>query len=614
MADLANPFKGLVPYRPADKGKLFGRDRDLHLVQDRIFSDKTTLLFAASGVGKTSFLQAALIPALEKRTYKVILHREWAGGDPLEVVKKAACDVLEVNASGLSLAEFFRDHRPSRCILILDQFEEVFQNHAWKPEFESFLDELSDVVNDRDLQVRLVLSMREDFLGELSVFDNRVPDLFANYYRLKNPTHEGAKDIIDLTAKLSEVSVSDKGRGILVNDLRRQKRRGKEHLMPQVVPPSMQLVCRQLWNDQFSGNGKGEFLRNYEEKQAQKILDSYCRDTLQRLTEPQKDIVAQALDFLITRHGAKMAYDAQTLAGHMGVDLNALHEALNELAKDEARILRDFKHEGAQWYELYHDMYSPALSAWRGEYQAKLDAKRRRQEQLAREAEERAKKERARANLARKVFIGAGIVAVLIMIAGWFWLDSQRREEARNLAVQSEAARDADSRLVLAVQAAETYELPETLHALTSAVEAERTFWGHQGDVNSAEFSPDGARVVTASSDNTARVWEAGSGRLLQTLEGHHGTVRSAEFSPDGERVVTASDDNTARVWEAGSGRLLQTLEGHQELVLSAEFSPDGERVVTASNDKTARLYVLNFDDLLRIAKERLPANAPPGE
>ena len=437
MAEIANPFKGLVPYGPADKGKLFGRDRDLHLVQDRIFSDKTTLLFAASGVGKTSFLQAALIPALEKRTYTVILHREWAGGDPLEVVKKAACDVLGVNASGLSLAEFFREHRPSHCILILDQFEEVFQNHAWKPEFESFLDELSDVVNDRDLQVRLVLSMREDFLGELSVFDNRVPDLFANYYRLKNPTHDEAKDIIDLTVGLSNVRVSRKGLGVLVDDLRRQERRDEEHLMPQVVPPSMQLVCQKLWDEQFSKNGEGEFLRSYEQKQAREILDSYCRDTLQRLTEPQKEIVAQALDFLITRHGAKMAYDAQTLADHMGVDPNALEKALGELANDETRILRDFKHEGAQWYELYHDMYSPALSAWRGEYQAKLDAKRRRQEQLAREAEERVEKELARANLARKVFIGAGIVAVLIMIAGWFWLDSQRRDEARNLAVQS---------------------------------------------------------------------------------------------------------------------------------------------------------------------------------
>jgi WD40 repeat protein len=62
-------------------------------------------------------------------------------------------------------------------------------------------------------------------------------------------------------------------------------------------------------------------------------------------------------------------------------------------------------------------------------------------------------------------------------------------------------------------------------------------------------FSPDGTRVVTASEDNTARVWNAASGQLLAKLEGHAAAVYSALFSPDGARVVTASDDNTARVW-----------------------------------------------------------------
>jgi WD40 repeat protein len=65
----------------------------------------------------------------------------------------------------------------------------------------------------------------------------------------------------------------------------------------------------------------------------------------------------------------------------------------------------------------------------------------------------------------------------------------------------------------------------------------------------SAVFSPDGRRVLTASEDDTARLWEADSGKLLATFQGHTGRVYSAVFSPDGRRVLTASGDNTARLW-----------------------------------------------------------------
>ena len=113
----------------------------------------------------------------------------------------------------------------------------------------------------------------------------------------------------------------------------------------------------------------------------------------------------------------------------------------------------------------------------------------------------------------------------------------------------------------------------------------------HASLVNSASFSPDGRRVVTASQDDTARVWDAGTGKPVGVPMTHRSPVNSASFSPDGRRVVTASADKAARVWDADSGKSVGAPMTHGDWVSSASFSPDGRRVVTASGDKTARVW-----------------------
>ncbi len=114
---------------------------------------------------------------------------------------------------------------------------------------------------------------------------------------------------------------------------------------------------------------------------------------------------------------------------------------------------------------------------------------------------------------------------------------------------------------------------------------------GHNGGVWSAAFNAAGTRIVTASNDKTARVWDAASGKQIVVLKGHQDWVLSAAFSPDGTRIVTASQDGTARIWDATSGQQLTVLSGHSGGVVSAAFSFDGARIVTASYDKTARIW-----------------------
>ena len=118
---------------------------------------------------------------------------------------------------------------------------------------------------------------------------------------------------------------------------------------------------------------------------------------------------------------------------------------------------------------------------------------------------------------------------------------------------------------------------------------------GHGDWVNRAAFSPDGSRIVTASFDNTARVWDAATGVALAKLSGHTDRVYSAAFSPDGSRIVTASFDQTVRIWDTTTGKELVALRGHEGDVWSAAFSPDGSRVATGSGDKTARVWDVRF-------------------
>src|ERR1035441_7112563 len=114
----------------------------------------------------------------------------------------------------------------------------------------------------------------------------------------------------------------------------------------------------------------------------------------------------------------------------------------------------------------------------------------------------------------------------------------------------------------------------------------------HNGNVLSAQFSPDGKRIVTALGDRTARVWDAQSGQPLTEPLKHDSYGVSAQFSPDGKRIVTASFDETGRVWDAQTGQaLIEPLKHDGSLPNSAQFSPDGKRIVTASVDGTVRVW-----------------------
>ena len=97
--------------------------------------------------------------------------------------------------------------------------------------------------------------------------------------------------------------------------------------------------------------------------------------------------------------------------------------------------------------------------------------------------------------------------------------------------------------------------------------------------------------IVEDDKNDVAEIKKEKKGECIGTLEGHTKSVYSASFSPDGSRIVSASWDNTVRIWNAATGECIRTLEGHASEVNSASFSPDGSRIVSASSDKTLRIW-----------------------
>jgi WD40 repeat protein len=98
------------------------------------------------------------------------------------------------------------------------------------------------------------------------------------------------------------------------------------------------------------------------------------------------------------------------------------------------------------------------------------------------------------------------------------------------------------------------------------------------------------------------------TGKQLVALRGHFGAVKSALFSPDGQSVVTASDDQTARIWDAATGKEVHLLR-HRAGVVFALMTPDGRHVVTASD--SIRVWDL---EPLPIALQRKPRELSPDE
>ena len=128
-----------------------------------------------------------------------------------------------------------------------------------------------------------------------------------------------------------------------------------------------------------------------------------------------------------------------------------------------------------------------------------------------------------------------------------------------------------------------------------------REFKGHRDLLHDAELSPDGTTLATCSYDREIRLWSMKDGAPIRTLAGHNGAVYDIAFSPDGRFLLSASADDTCKVWRVEDGLRMDTLPQPLKEEYSCAFSPDGKFIVAGGADNSIRVWEFVSRDKPRI-------------
>jgi hypothetical protein len=343
---VAEPYKFLSHYEFEDAEIFFGRDLEIELLLSDVISTRLVLLFAKTGSGKTSLINAGVRPRLEKLDYQTFFIR--VEKDPTQSAREILSNQNllpgKVLDSSLDIQlENVVTELEKPVVIFFDQFEEFFM-YVDEKNRKEFIRSIGTLYRNRGSGVHLVFSFREEFFVEMGEFRSEIPTIFHNDSNLRlgwfNDTQ--AIEAIKRPIIRSEVEIEKDLVEELIKDLRENN---------VIEPPRLQVVCDTLWQKRTGGKIT---LASYETLgRASKILDSRVEEDINKnLNDEQLHLFERLLPLLRTKIGQKTesyegrnrAFDGVLKSLKQGRTLIELTKTLEEDADKIKELLELLKH------------------------------------------------------------------------------------------------------------------------------------------------------------------------------------------------------------------------------------------------------------------------------
>lgn len=640
------PYVGLQPYTEAHRDYFFGRERDQRIISSNLYAASLTVLYGASGVGKSSILMAGVVPRLHAapRT-AVVVFREWQGSSFLSSLKSECLKAVEsAKQKQLSidmtlplddlLFEAVKEFKGSIFIL-LDQFEEYFLYHPELQADNHFDVEFARMINREDVDVGLLISLREDGLSKLdSRFRARIPNLLGNTLRLQHLNATAAEEAIrkPLDVYNSRFSPPMAIEDELVQAVLSQVRTGQVLLgksvgvgqaqtrdeTVQIETPFLQLVMTRLWNEEMKENSHALRLSTLERLGgAQEIVRTHLEGVMETLEANEREVCARFFDRLVTPSGGKIAYSIDDLTNFGGNLAEYVPSVIKKLS--DARILRSVAASSDQpRYEIFHDVLAPAILDWRARYV-------KAQEQA--EAEKQLVRERQRVTRLRLGVIG--LFLLLIAMVGLAVYAFQQRnaatqernraeEQTRLAATRAKEAEEAKAKAIASQKREEAERKRAEEQAQIAATRAKEAEGAKTAEEAQRKRAEEQARIANANAKKAEKAKEEAvdaqkkaEEQRLEALKTKSRGLAAASinnlnvdpersvllalhavsitYSIDKKTVTPESEEALSQALKASRVRL--TLSGHTAQVNGVAFSPDGKLLATASGDKTVKVW-----------------------